>query len=137
MPWQPAAIIYPDVELLLCDYLRTRLAARPEPYAAGVYVGITIPGTRRDRMVIPRRDGGTEGEMRDQARLSFQIFAKSEQDANDLARLVLALLRAMPATVPAVIHVSVQSGPTVIPDESGQPMRYVVAEVHTRGADLS
>lgn len=137
MPWQPAALVYPDAELLTTTYLRVTLAARAESYAAGVLVGIAIPSSRPDRMVVVRRDGGGDGEFRDQARLSLRIFASTEQDANNLAALVLALLRAMPGAVAEVLRVVVQSGPTVIADASGQPMRYVVTEINTRGEQLA
>lgn len=137
MPWQPAAIVYPDVEGLVCDYLRAALVGRSEAYATDVYIDIKIPNPREPVMVIPRRDGGSEGELRDQARVSFQVFAESEQDANDLAALVLALLRAMPGQVADVLQVAVQSGPTAVGDPSAKPKRYIVAEIHTRGAQLS
>lgn len=132
MPWQPAAIIYPDVELVLTQRLRAALAARSETYAQNVYVSNTVPTTRHDRMLIVRRDGGLEGSVRDQARVSFQVWAMTEQDATDLARLVVALTKTLVDGAP-ILRVVPQSGPTPIADPSGQPLRYLVAEFHTRG----
>lgn len=134
MPWQPAAIIYPDIELALTGRIRAALAARPETYAAEVYVANTVPNPRRDRMVIVRRDGGTQTGVRDRPRVSLRIWATSEKEANDLARLVIALCQTFADGAPVLaVPVDAITGPTPIPDESGQPMRYVVAEFHTRG----
>ncbi len=135
MPWQPAAIVYPDAELVLTGRLRTELAARPELYAASAFVSNSVPNPRRDYMVIIRRDGGPEGELRDQARISLQVWAKTEKDANDLARLVVALTKTFADGSP-IVAVVPNSGPMAIPDESGQPLRYIVADFHTRGDAL-
>lgn len=143
MPWQPAAMVYPDAELWACDYLHEALQARPEVYAADVYVGNRIPsgedeedtGGRRDRMVIVRRDGGLEGELVDNARLSLQVWATTDQEASDLARLVRGLLFAAPTGAP-LVRISLESGPTDSPDESGQPCKYLVVTAALRGVPL-
>lgn len=135
MTLQPVGIIFPDVELWATAYLRVALADRLEPFADNVYVSNSVPTTRRDRMVIVRRDGGTATSLRDQARLSVRCWAKTEQDATDLSRLVAALLWAAPTGDP-VLMVRQQSGPTPIADESKQPLRYLVFDVHTRGVPL-
>jgi hypothetical protein len=131
MPWQPSALVAPDVELWGCQTLRSALAGRTESYATHVYVGVRIPDPRRDRMVILRRDGGLQGEVRDQPRLAVQVYAMTEQDATDLARLVLALLWAAPDGKP-VLSVSVSSGPSQVDDPSGQQLRYMVLNIATR-----
>lgn len=137
MPWQPAAVVYPDIELLLTQRLRVALADRAEPYAAGVYVSNSIPNPRRDRMVVVRRDGGTQAEMRDRPRVSLRVWATTKEDAADLARLVVALCRWLPDGDPIVAVPDVGiSGPYAIPDESGQPLQYAVIEVHTRGVQI-
>lgn len=135
MTLQPVGILFPDVELWSSTYLRDMLATRLEPYAANVFVSNKIPSPRRDRMVLVRRDGGNSTGLRDQARLSVQVWAKTEQDATDLARLVAALLWAAPDGDP-VLMVRQQSGPTPVADTSGQPLRYLVFDVHTRGEPL-
>lgn len=132
MPWQPTAVIYPDVELLLSQRVRAALTGRPEAYAQSVYISNTVPNPRRDRMVIVRRDGGNEGEMRDRARVSLQIWAIKAQEATDLARLVAALCKTFQDGDP-IVSVVPLSGPTAIDDPSGQPLRYITAEFHTRG----
>lgn len=143
MTLQPIGIVFPDVELWATGYLRDALAARAETYVGGVFVSTSIPYDpvtktykRRDRMVICRRDGGNSNGLRDQARLSVQVWATAEQDATDLARLVAALLWAAPDGDP-VLMVRQQSGPTPIADTSLQPLRYLVFDVHTRGVGLA
>lgn len=133
--WQPVALVFPDVELLLTGRLRALLAGRPEPYAEGVHVSNSVPSPRKDRMVIVRRDGGPIVGERDQARAGINVWATSEQHATDLARLVAALLRGLPDGDPILAVPSV-TGPSTIPDESRQPRRYLTCEIHTRGVAL-
>lgn len=136
MTLQPIAVLFPDVELWATGYLRTALAARMEPYAADVLVSNRVPTTRRARMVIVRRDGGQANGLRDEARVGVNVWAATEQDATDLARLVAALLWAAPDGAP-VLAVGQQSGPSPVPDESGAARRYMVFEIATRGEALS
>lgn len=136
MTLQPAAVLFPDVELWASTFLRAALAARAEPYAANVFVSNQVPPVRRDRMVIVRRDGGTPEALRDQAYLSVRVWATTEQDATDLARLVTALLWSAPTGDP-VLMVRQQSGASPVADESGQPLRFIVMEIHTRGEALA
>lgn len=134
MPWQPTAVLYPDIELVLTQRIRNALAGRAEAYAQNVYVSNAVPATRRDRMVIVRRDGGTQAEMRDRPRVSLRIWAMTEQDATNLASFVVALCRRFADGSPIVaVPTSGISGPSPVSDESGQPLRYVVIEFHTRG----
>lgn len=129
-------VVQPDVELWATTMLRQALAARPEPYAAGVYVSNAVPTTRRDRMVIVRRDGGARLDLvREVARLGVNVWAKTDRDAADLARLVAALLWASPTGDP-VLRVEQPMGSTPVADPSGQPLRYQTFEVTTRGQQL-
>lgn len=133
--WQPTALVFPDVELLLTGRLRALLSGRPEPYTANVHVSNSVPNPRKDRMIILRRDGGAVSGERDQARVGINVWATSEQHATDLARLVAALLRGLPDGNPILAIPSV-TGPSTIADESRQPRRYLTAEIHTRGVAL-
>lgn len=125
---------FPDVELWATVYLRLALAARSEPYAAGVLVGVVVPDTRRDRMVMVRRDGGPRlDQVRESARLTVRVWGRTEQEASDLARLVAALLWASPDGDP-VLRVTQNSGPSPIPDE--QPQRLMSFDVVVRGTQI-
>lgn len=134
MPWQPVALVFPDIELVLTGRYRTALGASAEAYASDVYVSNTIPTTRRDRMVIVRRDGGTQAEMRDRPRVSLRVFALTEKDATDLAALVMALAPTFADGAPIVaVPTEGRSGPFPVADESKQPLRQMTVEFHTRG----
>ncbi len=136
-------VLMPDVVLWATGHLRSVLTSRPEPYTSNVYVGDKMPTTadnkptRKDRMVIVRRDGGRRLDgARETSTLGIQVWAKSDQEANDLSRLVRALLWAAPNGAP-VVRVDDSTGPITIPDESGQPCRYLVVEVVVRGTPLT
>ncbi|HKY57663.1 MAG TPA: hypothetical protein VJL80_06470 [Aeromicrobium sp.] len=129
------AIVFPDVELVVVEYLRAALAARPESFA-DAKVDIRVPSTVPPRLVWVRRDGGTRQEAtREVARVSINIFAGTEADATDLARLVRALLWAAPDGDP-ILRVNDFSGPVAIPDESQRKRRFFGVEVHIRGENL-
>ena len=133
MTWP--VVVFPDVEMWACGHLQEALAARSEPYAAGVYVGNTVPTPRSDRMVVVRRDGGPRlDRTRDLAHLTVRVWGSSEQEATDLARLVGALLWAAPDGEP-VIRVEQPTGPTPVADDSRQPLRLQTFDLTVRGAD--
>ena len=134
MTLQPAAVIFPDVELWATGYLRTALAARGEAYASGVYVSNSKPTTNRPRTVVVRRDGGPQRGVFDFPRLTVRVWADVEKEAADLARLVQALLVVAPGNGP-VVRVTSLSGPQGIPDDS-QPQKYLSVELQTRGSAL-
>lgn len=135
MTLQPTAILFPDAELWATGRIRGELAGRVESYAQNVYVSNAIPATRRDRMVVVRRDGGPARGLFDHPRLSVQVWAKSDQDATDLARLVSALMRLLPGDG-VCTAISQNSGPNPVADTSGQPLRYMVFDATTRGEML-
>lgn len=132
----PAAVVFPDIELWATGYIRTALAGRPESYALNVHVSNETPRSRRDRMVIVRRDGGPRlDEVREAARLAVRVWGRTEQEATDLARLVRALIWVAPDGNP-VLRVTELSGPTPVADESKQPLRYMTFELTLRGTNL-
>lgn len=136
MTLQPTAILFPDAELWATTRVRALLTGRPESYVTGVKVSNVIPAVRADRMVIVRRDGGPARGVFDHPRLSIQVWAKSEQDATDLARLVSALMRRLPGDG-VCTAVSQNSGPNPVADASGQPLRYLVFDATLRGTALT
>jgi hypothetical protein len=150
MTWQPGAVLYPDIELWGTGYLRAALATREEAYAQSVWVDHRRPSLEDvtkagllpypQRMVVLRRDGGRAANLRDTARLSARVYVSkgvrgADQQANDLARLVVALMSAA-ATGAPVLRVEHQSGPVPVPDESG-PLMYLLFEIATRGEPLA
>lgn len=135
MTLQPIAAAPVDADLWWIVYLRGALVGRTESYASGVYFDRAVPASRRDRMVIVRRDGGNVSGAFDRPRVSLDVWAKTEQDATNLATLIVALaLRAPLAADGAVTRVAHVSGPNSVPDPSGQPRRLALIEATHRAA---
>jgi hypothetical protein len=129
-------VVFPDVEAWCASYLRDELAARPEGFAENVYVSTQVPSPRLTRMVILRRDGGPRTSVvTERARLGIRVWGESDEVAQDLTQLVRAILGASAGNGP-VRRVDEISGPSYIVEESGQPFRYLVLELITRGSAL-
>lgn len=133
MTLQPAEQLAPDAELVVTGLLRTALDARTEPYASSVRVSNAKAGTSA-RQVVVRRDGGPQRGLFDFPRLGINVWAATEQDATDLARLTQALLMNSPGTN-GIVSVTSLSGPSPVPDATG-PHRYFTAELKIRCASL-
>jgi hypothetical protein len=127
-------VAYPIVEMVFPAALRSALALRSEPYAQNVTVGKKVPATMPDRLVTFRRDGGPASAWTDHPRLGINVWAKTDADVDNLARLVVALLPTLVG--PQVDSVHVMSGPTDVTDVSGTPQRYITAEAATRAANI-
>ena len=82
MTLQPVAALPIDADLWWIVYLRGALVGRPESYAQSVYFDRAVPTSRRDRMVIVRRDGGNVSGVFDRPRVALDVWAKTEQDAS-------------------------------------------------------
>lgn len=99
----PAIELSPDAEMVAITWLRTALAARPEPHASGVQVTDRLPpGRSPTRHVRIRRLGGVpSSRVQDSPRLQAQVWydtgspATDEGDRQSLALLVWALLKAI------------------------------------------
>lgn len=137
MTLQPTATLPVDADLWWTVYIRGALVGRGESYAQNVYVGRAVPNERKDRMVLLRRDGGQVTGLFDQPRVSLDVWAKTEQDATNLASLVVALALKAPLADAGVTHVRHLSGPNAVPDESGQPRRLCLIEATHRAVVLA
>ena len=83
-------------------------------------------------MVIVRRDGGNVSGVLDRPRIAFDVWAKTEKDATDLANLIVALAFAAPLAGAGVTHVEHLAGPNSVADPSGQPRRLSLIEATHR-----
>ena len=127
--------IFDDVELWLCTFLRSKLTARPEAYTTGVVVSNAVPKTRPARFVTVRRDGGPKvNPLQEVARVGVNVWAATEADATNLARLTRAILSGATSQGP-VRRVTETSGPSPIPDVV--PRRYFVAELLIHGSIIT
>lgn len=136
MTLQPVAAVPVDADLWWIVYLRGALIDRPESYASGVYFDRRVPPARRDRMVIVRRDGGNISGVFDRPRVALDVWAKTEQDATNLASLVIALALEAPGTN-GCVRVEHLSGPNDVADPSGQPRRLSLIEATHRASVLT
>ena len=136
MTLQPLGALPIDADLWWIVYLRGALVGRPESYASGVYFDRRVPATRRDRMVIVRRDGGNVSGPFDRPRVALDVWAKTEQDATNLASLIVALALDAPGTN-GCVRVSHLSGPNAVADPSGVPRRLSLIEATHRAAVLT
>lgn len=140
--WQPAQIIYPDVELLLTGLLRPRIYAALG--TSDVLVTDEIPNyatepaerPRPDRIVVIRSDGGPSlGDVRSLCRIGVNVFAPDATGANALAALVGALLSGLAGEGPITAVPSV-SLPSRVPEQARVERRYLTVELHVRGTAL-
>lgn len=130
------SVIFPDVEGHFTSWLRTALAARPEPFAASVKVDRTAPPVLPARLVTVRRDGGGHlDQVRELARLTVNVWHDSPEDCADLACLVRALMWASPNGDP-VLRVETNAGPSVVPEENGKPHVVMTFDAWIRGENL-
>jgi hypothetical protein len=127
--WQPAPVLFPDAEMVACAGIRALLAATA---VTGVYVGNRIPNPRKPRMVIFNRDGGASSGVIDNPVIRCRVWDATDQDAIDLARLVLSLWPRLADGNP-VLSAGHESGPYDVPDESGTPQKYLLLSLRTRG----
>lgn len=137
MTLQPVAATPVDADLWWIVYLRGAFVGRVESYATNVYFDRRVPSTRKDRMVIVRRDGGSLEGLFDHPRIALDVWAKTEQDATNLAALVVALALKAPLAAAGVTYVSHLSGPNAAADESGQPRRLSLIEATHRAVVLT
>jgi len=129
-------IACPDVALWFTGWLRTQLAARPEPFADNVFVSDETPHPRRNRMVIIRRDGGLRRDyVLEDPSVGLNVWAGTKKDCSDLALLVQALMVSAEGEGP-IVTVRSAFGPSTIPDESGQPRRYLTFDVTIRCQEI-
>ena len=127
MPWQPAAILYPDAELVMCD--KTRGLVNTD-----VYIGRTIPRTWV-KAVIWNRIGGTNEPPVDHALMQLRVFAPTDQACADLTRQIQARLPTICDGDP-VISMTVTGGPTDLGSEPS-PMRQILFNTTLRGHQQS
>lgn len=124
-----SVVVFPDTELWAIAYLRAALA---DP---DVFLGNVDRDTTKVKRVIVRRDGGPQrSPVTEVARLGIRVFAATEQDATDLARLVQAHLAVCAGQGPVRRYRGL-SGPSAVADPAG-PLRYLTCELTVVGTAL-
>lgn len=128
--WQAAEVAPVDVELWGTGHLRAYLAARPETYAAGVYVGNRKPSSNRPLTIVLRRDGGDSRGLIDNPRLTARIWGDNEGEVIGLSRLVVAAFNVAAGNGPCLSVTNIL-GPSPVPDDA-QHERLVNVELRMR-----
>lgn len=127
-------VVFPDVELLVVDYLRTVVdddvlvrTVKPSP----------MPATP---VVVVRRTGGLpDTPVTERARIDFSIYASTDKDAHDLAQLIRAYVRDMVGVHDGVqvIRTTEFLGLSHFDDPlSDQPRYLTTQEIVVRGESL-
>ncbi len=126
------AVIFPDVEKYLIDYLRP-LLAEWGPFISNRQTSDRIPA------VIIRDDGGQSGFVQAARRVGVRIINDSPEQASRLARTVEALIRQADQNLKACPVVDVQTyGPyRVEPDKPGLTEFYMTAELVVMGSPIA
>lgn len=133
-------VIHSDLELFLTGFLRAELALRGH---SGVYVGNTFPTTTKGEAVVVRDDSGPDTSvLTKEPSIGITVLAGSDisagKAATDLALLVHAIMRTASRVEPGnpVAAVLTSNGPYKVPDESGQPRRYMTFTLSVVGSPL-
>ncbi len=123
-------VVFPDAELVVVTHLRPRL----DP----VEVHVQVPTDRPDQFLTIRRSGGTADRLTDRPLIDVFAWARTDEDAKDLAQLALAhmgAIRGRHAGV-SVQGVTEYAGLSPAPDQSAQPRWTFSVELSIRGVAL-
>lgn len=132
-------VIYPDTEKVVVAALQGLLDGSADPVAANTRVStIKAPSDVQpypEKSVVVRSDGGVDlDKVRRLDRIGINIWAPDYETANDLSRLVAALVRDI--TGPDIKKVRVVLHPVRIDEAGPEEHRYLTAEIVVKGADL-
>jgi hypothetical protein len=130
------AVVFTDVEAWAVEYLSDALALIEDDFAADVTVTNVAPETIPARLVTVRDDSGPRSEhVTKTSSMAVNVWAASDEDASDLARLVVALLESSAGSGAVVGHEST-FGPSRVPEPSGQPHWFATVDLIHRGVSL-
>lgn len=134
-----AVVVYPDTEKALSGALQSLLDGRTEPVAENVRVSTIKPSSEvvpyPPKTVVIRSDGGVDlDHVRRLDRVGINIWCPTYAEANDLARLVAALMRDV--TGPDFKNVRVVLHPVRIDELGTEEHRYLSVELVVKGSTL-
>lgn len=128
-------VVFPDVQLLVVDYLRPILAGLDPVVEAHV----KVPKTRPSRFVTVRRSGGIASGVLDRPLVDIFTWAPTDEEAHDLAiKVVQPYLALLPAQDGGrqVKSIGSFAGLSPAPDPSSVPRWTFSVEIYTRGVRL-
>lgn len=122
----PEIVVFPDAVYEVGSYLASRLTARGD--ATPVYS--RVPTTRPATFVRVIRTGGPRRNLVvDDAQITVEAWAATDEAAHDLAQLCRGILLAAPGVATAVRDVQELGGPALQPDPDSETPRYVFSHV--------
>lgn len=123
------AILFRDIEALVCNYLR-------HPLLGGIHVGIRVPPARPAEFIRILRFGGMKETLISEAAIiSVEAWAQTEARASLLLSQCRALLNAADGTIYGVHEVS---GPANLPDPTTAQIRFTMSfQIRARGTALT
>ena len=123
------AVLYRDVEALVCTYLR-------RPLLGTIQIGIRVPSPRPSEFIRVLRTGGPkETLVSEAAQITVEAWAQTEARASLLLSQCRALLNAADETIYGVRELS---GPANLPDPLSAQVRYTQSfQVRARGTVIS
>lgn len=131
-------VIFSDLELFLTGFVRAELLARGE---TGIYVGNQFPSPARPKTVVVRDDSGPDtSAVTMSPTIGVTVLAGDDPtqgtEASRLAQLVKAIIKGAARVEPGnpVAAVLATNGPYKVPEESGQPRRYMTFELSVVGS---
>lgn len=131
------AALYPDTKAALVDYLSDSLIARAEPYTDNVLVTWDMPAEKPERVVLIRSDGGLTRSVKHASdRFGVQIWAETDEVANDLSNMVHMLIKSCTNNGP-FRGPNYLSRPQDVVDRAGartHATRYIATEIIVVGA---
>lgn len=134
-------VIFSDLELFLTGFIRSELAAHGEP---GVFVSNQFPPEARPKTVVVRDDGGPGTSLvTESPSIGVTVLAGDDPtqgaEATRLAQLVKAIIKGSARVEPGnpVAAVLSSNGPVKVPDETGQPRRYMTFELSVTGSPFN
>lgn len=129
----PEVIVFPDIEALVCDHLRSTLVS----YAGtAVHVATRAPEDA-DEFVLVRKTGGSDGRNIVQAveAVTLECYADGEPRAARLAQLCRGLLGAMDVVNGVQVYrIQEYAAPSNLPDPNTNQARYTATyAIRVRG----
>ena len=138
------AVLFRDVEALVCTFLAKHLSAvfpgvnvfPGQLFPGAPQIGVRVPTTRPAEFIRAMRTGGPkETLVSEAAQITVEAWAQSEQRASLLLSQCRALLNAADETIYGVREFS---GPANLPDPLSAQIRYTMSfQVRSRGTVIS
>lgn len=132
------AVIFPDVEVLLVEYLQTQLDLQATPLAANVRVAtqvappqITRPAKQVVVNVAPQE---VYNYVLQRSTVTIDVYASTYADASNLGLLVAALVPGMSGE--QIKEATLRLGPVRTTEETDYERRSLDVELVVKGTDL-